>query len=682
MYKKNSRFYSRLAFGVNVFRYGYLFFLLFGLYSTNTFAQYPQLSSVEIKSPAVTYKVGVRPNDIITYILFDELARKFNFRVEYITYNTFSDVIHSLENNMVDFSANITYSKDRDKLLDISSPTNIEYIYFYSMNDPKRNISIKNIHRIGVTKDSILGDAIKERYSTVKVIEFDNIEQAKKMILNHEIDGVVDSIVRLPTFTNDGFKVKMLNDIVPIPPVGLATQNGRNTQLMKDMVAYIHTARMQRILRRSIESYKFNIQQKALRAIVLASGINPDIPLKVKLENVIQFSEYGPNGETFGISTDILHKACSILGLKCQVVSKADDSWSSMYSDLVHNKIDILGPITISFSRRKVINFSHAYFYPEAIMAKRAGYKEATYKNVSEMIIERISVLKGDYYDDLLTSMLPGQELVKLNSRDEQIKSLLAGNTDYAVLNEQSYNKMLQENDTFLPIVKDTLIGDFHHSELSFGFTKTEQGEKLADLFTRAIDLIDTTPIVNKYDIKPDWRGTLQREKRSNQMLICGFILNTLFMASVIWYVYRQSIIDNLTKLKNRRALYQKYSRGVPATKTVVYLDINNFKIINDTYGHQMGDEVLKLLAKQISTYWPDQSFRLGGDEFVLIGSVKGEKLETLLNPIRTFYFIADGHNLMVNTSMGISLDREKVMKVDDVLNAADIEMYKKKKHR
>nr|WP_238928487.1 GGDEF domain-containing protein [Vibrio sp. S17_S38] len=610
------------------------------------------------------------------------MAKKFDFKVNYIKYDTYSDAIHALETNKVDFSTNITYSPERAKTLDVSSPTNIEYTYFYSANRASKYIGIEDIKRVAVAKDIIFKSNIKELYPNIETIEFNNTDQAKKMISSGDVDGVIDTITSLKTFINAGFSATILNDKFPIKPVGLATQKGRNSELMKKMVNYIHSAKMQRTLRTAIENYQFQIRQQALRLSMLASGIDPAIPLKIKLEDLLQFSAYDKNGKPHGIFADMLKQACHILMLKCEIVSKADDSWSEMYADLVNKKIDILGPVTISPERNKDMYFSPRYFSTKAIMVKRSGYRDATYKNVSEMIIERISVIKGDYYDQLLTKMLPQKGLVKLNSREEQIQSLLDGKTDYAVLNQLNYNKMIQDNDSLLPIVEDKLIGNFHQSSLGFGFAKTEQGQVLADLFTSAINLIDTASIINKYDSQIDWREIIKKEKRLTQIIIWILILSSLLMASVIWYVYRQSIIDNLTKLKNRRALYQKYSRGIPTTKTVVYLDINNFKIINDTYGHQMGDEVLKLLARQISTYWLGQSFRLGGDEFVLIGSAKGKQLELLLAPIRSFHFIDDGHNLMINTSAGISLDREKTIKVDDVLNAADIEMYKTKKHR
>ncbi|WP_153446821.1 substrate-binding periplasmic protein [Vibrio algicola] len=279
---------------------------------------------------------------------------------------------------------------------------------------------------------------------------------------------------------------------------------------------------MQKKLRTSIESYQFEIRQQALRKAVTEAGIDRNTPIKVKFENLIQFSQYAKDGSVYGISADILNKACKILDLQCNIISHANEAWDDMYADLRNKKIDILGPVTFTASRKKAMYFSQEYFLPEAIAVKREGYKEGTYKNVSEMIVERISVIKGDYYDHLLTDMLPQKKLYRLRSRDEQIKSLLAGKTDYAILNKQNFNKMQQGNDAMLPIVEDALIGSFHRSELGFAFVKTEKGKKLADLFTLAINLVDTTPIINKYDVQPDWRAMTQKEQKSNQVF-CGF---------------------------------------------------------------------------------------------------------------------------------------------------------------
>ncbi|MCV6037877.1 GGDEF domain-containing protein, partial [Escherichia coli] len=82
------------------------------------------------------------------------------------------------------------------------------------------------------------------------------------------------------------------------------------------------------------------------------------------------------------------------------------------------------------------------------------------------------------------------------------------------------------------------------------------------------------------------------------------FIFVLLFAICVSLYLYRQSNTDNLTGLRNRRALQVKYRKGVNKDLSILYLDINHFKRINDTYGHRAGDEVLQLLALKIHYVW------------------------------------------------------------------------------
>lgn len=115
----------------------------------------------------------------------------------------------------------------------------------------------------------IFKSTIKELYPNIETIEFETTDQAKKMISSGEVDGVIDTITSLKTFIDAGFSATILNDQFPIQPVGLATQKGRNTELMKKMVDYIHSAKMQRILRTAIENYQFQIRQQALRFVVV-----------------------------------------------------------------------------------------------------------------------------------------------------------------------------------------------------------------------------------------------------------------------------------------------------------------------------------------------------------------------------------------------------------------------------
>lgn len=624
-----------------------------------------------------TYTVATRPDDIGNIIIFDELSDHFNFKVHYLYFDQFSAILDSVKNKQADFSANVTYSEERAKHLYISEPTNVEYTYLFTNYGIHSPHAVQEVHTIAVANNLIFKDLVQRIHPNIKVVEFDDFEHAKQMIRSGEVDGVVDNISKLEPFLKDGFDARALNGKVPIQPVGIATAKGYHTQLVKEMVAYLHSPEMQKKLRQRMDEYQYEVRKKALRKRVVEAGFGSSKPLKVKFENVILFSEYDKNGHIWGLAADIFNQSCEVLGLVCDVVSDPHESWTSMYNDLLDNKIDILGPVTMSSSRLEKMYFSQAYFTPEAIIVKRSGYKEGVYKTISEMVVERISVIKGDYYDTLLTNMLPGQKLFRYANRVQQMQALANGDVDYVVLNRQNYYKMLQDNVADFSTEEDLSIGVFHKSSMTVAFTKTERGYKLAQLFSSAHQLVDTQSIINQYDIKPNWRLILQQEKASSRHIYAIFAFCTLFMVFAIWLMYKQAITDNLTKLKNRRALYQKYSRGIPTRTTLVYIDVNKFKGINDTYGHQAGDAVLKRLAYLILLHWPEAAFRLGGDEFVLVGDVSETKLKSVLEQLQSFSIDIDAeHSIDVHTSCGISRHRENLMEIDAVLHLADKQMY------
>lgn len=86
-----------------------------------------------------------------------------------------------------------------------------------------------------------------------------------------------------------------------------------------------------------------------------------------------------------------------------------------------------------------------------------------------------------------------------------------------------------------------------------------------------------------------------------------------------------QALHDYLTELPNRNYFYQElsklFSRTPPAPSALIYVDNNNFKQINDEYGHVIGDEVLKETARRLKYNIRQTDFvaRLGGDEFAII---------------------------------------------------------------
>lgn len=279
--------------------------------------------------------------------------------------------------------------------------------------------------------------------------------------------------------------------------------------------------------------------------------------------------------------------------------------------------------------------------------------------------------------------MLPHKTLNVYQTQDQQIKALLNKEVDYVVLGRANFNQVLREADNLLPLVEDTLIGSFYSSDIAIGFPKNSMGASLAPLFSRAIKMIDTPKIINSYDYQPDWRATLAAEQAFSRQTQWLFMLVLGFLSIVALYLHSQSNTDNLTKLRNRRALYSRYSGGLNSYVTLIYLDVNNFKPINDNYGHEVGDEVLKSLASRINNIWHGRSYRIGGDEFILIGQYNNDSLSSILKQLESFLFIDEkrGLSIEVNVAIGVSNQRDHFMSLQDVLHETDIAMYQAK-HR
>lgn len=136
--------------------------------------------------------------------------------------------------------------------------------------------------------------------------------------------------------------------------------------------------------------------------------------------------------------------------------------------------------------------------------------------------------------------------------------------------------------------------------------------------------------------------------------------------------------IDNLTGVYNRRVLDQ-----VKDYSAVVMLDVDDFKKINDTYGHDMGDKTLKVVARTIMSHvrFDDIICRYGGDEFIIIFS--GCPVDVVYNRMRSIQeSLTDpfrNGNMSISLSVGISEKRDN-QTLEENITEADVAMYKSKK--
>ena len=149
---------------------------------------------------------------------------------------------------------------------------------------------------------------------------------------------------------------------------------------------------------------------------------------------------------------------------------------------------------------------------------------------------------------------------------------------------------------------------------------------------------------------------------------------------------------DELTGLPNRAMFMDTLSRTLHraerkcGTFSILFIDLDHFKGVNDNYGHKVGDLLLQEVSLRVRqcVREGDLVARLGGDEFVILIEDDGpfdevshiaKKLQTVLEPVH----MLDGHALMVTASIGISRYPQDGTEVDDLLRNADSAMYRVK---
>ena len=149
---------------------------------------------------------------------------------------------------------------------------------------------------------------------------------------------------------------------------------------------------------------------------------------------------------------------------------------------------------------------------------------------------------------------------------------------------------------------------------------------------------------------------------------------------------------DTLTNLPNRNLLIDRIAQALPRANragqivALIFLDLDGFKFTNDTYGHTLGDDLIKLVAQKLarSLRVDDTVARIGGDEFVIMlcdvyTATDVEQITQQMLNAFSVPFNVDGRTLHITASAGVSLYPKDGQNYETLLKYADIAMYSAK---
>ena len=154
------------------------------------------------------------------------------------------------------------------------------------------------------------------------------------------------------------------------------------------------------------------------------------------------------------------------------------------------------------------------------------------------------------------------------------------------------------------------------------------------------------------------------------------------------YYMYITSSMDGLSGLLNRRSWYEKAQKIFELKDNVSFfmLDIDFFKKINDTYGHDTGDVVIKKVSDILLEQTRDHDIvgRLGGEEFgvLLVNSEINDAIniaERIRKSVEKEVILYNHHSINVTVSIGISVKNENLKDFKEFIKVADLNLYKAK---
>lgn len=191
----------------------------------------------------------------------------------------------------------------------------------------------------------------------------------------------------------------------------------------------------------------------------------------------------------------------------------------------------------------------------------------------------------------------------------------------------------------------------------------------------------------------PDWVSVnLSRCERQGQIYVLVQMVDITDMKIQQAELTKLATQDHLTGVANRLVFEQNLEKALlkakraRATGAVLFIDLDHFKMVNDTYGHKAGDAILSSVGRVLQQYFRagDTVARIGGDEFaVILENVSSEeahiKADLLAKAVASISVTAHGQIVNAQASVGVKIF-ESGAKAEEIVAAADEAMYTRKR--
>jgi len=293
---------------------------------------------------------------------------------------------------------------------------------------------------------------------------------------------------------------------------------------------------------------------------------------------------------------------------------------------------------------------------------------------------------------DISTRIAEEQALQKLNAKLTLSNTVLENIIEGVVITDATFS-IIDINPAFVQL---------------FGYRREELiGQKPSILRSEIHDQNFFDELYQTLEVQGNWHGEIWEKTKNGAVLpqlltvtslrnadgeithYAGIYSDITDLKQTEAELQKLAHFDSLTGLANRLLLEERTSQAILRAQrsdhkvTMLFIDLDNFKYINDTLGHDIGDRLLKLVAKRFGDLLRDTDTlaRLGGDEFVVLlaKTVHADDARIIASKIKaagSLPFQVDEHELYISTSIGIAVYPDDAESTNGLLKCADMAMY------
>ncbi len=640
--------------------------------------------------------------------LLAQITEKTGLRFE-TRVDKWTTIYNAFKNKEVDMISSISYKEYREPFTLFTSPYyNIPIMIFVKddFGEYKGLQSLKG-KKVGVLKDVFYIDELK-KVGGLNLVYYDSYDALTKDLVFGKIDALMQNLPNI----NYLIKKYLYTNITLASELSLPNTKREDLRFGIQPEQPLLSSIVQKTLNAMSKQEKAALSDKWIGSIKEYVGghilLNKNEIAYVNTTRIkycinpkgLPFEELNEKGEHIGMSADYYQLFSQMLSARFELVST--DSWNQSLEYIQQRQCDMLALGMETPERKTFLNFTSSYLEVPLVVATRVDVPFINH--ILDLEGEKVGIIRGDAFVNILRNRYPSLELVEVDDIYEGLDKVKDGQLFGFIDTLASIGYEFQSQ-----YFGELKIAGKINEKLKLSIAVRNDDETLLAVLQKAVNNITNElhrKILNKWI-------PIKYEKGIDYKLIWEIVLVALLIVLLLMYwntkvtkankllkqaqkdieeknkaLERLAQTDNLTGLFNRRKLEELLQIELDRKERferdfcVCILDIDYFKQVNDTFGHQAGDSVLVEVAELLvsSLRKTDYVGRYGGEEFIIIFPESNlEAVTVLLEALRVK--IAD-HGFAevdgLSASFGFTLSQSGDS-IETIIARADEALYRAK---